>query len=190
MKVLLLDNYDSFTWNLQHYLSIAGLETEIVRNNEASADVFFNESYSGLVIGPGPCTPTDAGSLFELMDAAWLKMPILGICLGHQAIAERCGWKLIQAKAAVHGKARTIEHSGYGIFKNIPNPMQVGRYHSLIVEQTLPNSELEIHAHCDGEVMAIKHVELPIWGVQFHPESILTPDGQALIDNWVLTLNL
>lgn len=189
MKVLLFDNYDSFTWNLQHYLCMAGLEVDTVRNDEAGSEIFAKENYAGVVFGPGPCTPATAGNLFEVLETAWNELPILGICLGHQAIAEKCGWILKQARLPVHGKARLIEHSGKGIFNNIANPMKVGRYHSLVVEEPSNSSELTVEAVCEGEIMAVKHKNLPVWGVQFHPESILTPQGQLLIDNWALGLS-
>ena len=188
MRVLLFDNYDSFTWNLQHYLCIAGLEVDTVRNDEVGPEILNEKNYAGVVIGPGPCVPVTAGNLFAVLDAAWNRLPVLGICLGHQAIAEKCGWTLKQAAVPVHGKARFVRHNGDGIFRQIDNPMQVGRYHSLVVEAPQKSTELIAVGDCEGEVMAVKHTILPIWGVQFHPESILTPQGQVLINNWASEL--
>jgi anthranilate synthase/aminodeoxychorismate synthase-like glutamine amidotransferase len=188
MRVLLLDNYDSFTWNLAHYLTIAGLNVTIKRNDDADLPQNIAPEYDALVLSPGPGTPAQAGRLLEVLSFNINKLPVLGICLGHQAIGEFFGWQLCKAKVPVHGKARFIQHTQTGIFKNIENPMQVGRYHSLIVKGESLNNELEVCAMCDEEVMAIKHKNLPVWGLQFHPESILTPSGQLLINNWASEL--
>lgn len=189
MKVLLYDNYDSFTWNLVHYLQIAGLEVDTVMNDEAGPDHVLGGGYDGIVLSPGPCTPADAGMLLPVLSAAAGRMPVLGICLGHQAIGMHFGWQLSRAAVPVHGKARLVSHRGTGLFKGLPDPMQAGRYHSLIVKPDAHTaSPLMIEATCGEEVMAVRHQTLPIWGVQFHPESILTPQGQQLINNWAASL--
>ncbi len=184
MKILLLDNYDSFTWNLVHYLRIAGAEVELWRNDELEPSAM-DFKYHGMVVSPGPCTPLEAGNLMPVLNTAAGKMPILGICLGHQAIGLHFGCALKTARVPVHGKPRNIEHGGMGVFNGLPNPMQVGRYHSLVLDDIPANGPLQVTALCDGEVMAVQHRELPITGVQFHPESILTPQGQQLINNWI-----
>jgi anthranilate synthase/aminodeoxychorismate synthase-like glutamine amidotransferase len=188
MKVLLIDNYDSFTWNLVHYLTLAGAEVTVRYNDQISAADHFHAAFNGLVISPGPCTPQDAGNLMPLLSEAIGKLPILGVCLGHQALGVHFGYRLVRAASPVHGKASNIHHNGEGVFYGLPNPLQVGRYHSLILASMEEDSPLEVTAHCEGEIMGIKHKNLPIQGVQFHPESVLTPQGQDLINNWVKSL--
>jgi len=184
VKVLLYDNYDSFTWNLSHYLQMAGLEVDIVMNDQAGPEILDTYQYDGLVLSPGPCTPNEAGSLMEMVAAAAGPLPVLGICLGQQAIGMHFGWELKRAAVPVHGKARPVTHSGRGVFRGLPNPMQAGRYHSLVVMPGTNPGLLNPEAWCGEEIMAVSHREWPVWGVQFHPESILTPQGLQLIRNW------
>ena len=188
MKVLLLDNYDSFTWNLVHYLLLSGAEVTVKRNDEITMDDFSVGDYSGLVISPGPCTPEEAGLLMPILSEVAAKLPILGVCLGHQALGMHFGCRLVRAEKPVHGKAHFIDHNGEGVFKGLPNPLQVGRYHSLVLESVAEDLPLITTAHCGGEIMGIRHKTLPVQGVQFHPESVLTPQGQTLINNWVAGL--
>lgn len=188
MKVMLIDNYDSFTWNLVHYLIMGGAEVVVRRNDEVTAKEIKVGLYSGLVISPGPCTPAEAGSLMPVLSEVIDTLPILGVCLGHQALGMHFGCSLVKAAVPVHGKAHALSHTGSGVFKNLPSPMQVGRYHSLILENVPDGIPLQITADCSGEIMGIQHKTLPVQGVQFHPESVLTPHGQALINNWTCSL--
>jgi anthranilate synthase/aminodeoxychorismate synthase-like glutamine amidotransferase len=188
MKVLLIDNYDSFTWNLVHYLILSGADVTVRRNDDVDPEEILQGMYRGLVISPGPCTPGEAGRLMEVVSAVADKLPVLGVCLGHQAIGLHYGCRLVRASEPVHGKAHAVQHKGVGVFAGLPNPMQVGRYHSLVLEGILEDSPLEVIADCNGEIMGIRHKFLPVQGVQFHPESVLTPDGQALINNWTRSL--
>lgn len=188
MKVLLIDNYDSFTWNLVHYLILSGADVTVKRNDEVEPYEVMQGMYHGLVISPGPCTPEDAGRLMPVLASAAEKLPVLGVCLGHQAIGLHFGCRLVRAAEPVHGKAHTIVHKGAGVFSGLSNPMQVGRYHSLVIEGVSEDSSLEVTADCNGEIMGIRHKFLPVQGVQFHPESVLTPEGQALINNWTRSL--
>lgn len=186
MKIVFIDNFDSFTHNLIHYLKITGCEVILFHHYELFANQDSIIQAQGVVIGPGPNSPEDAGELMSfmkiLMDS---QMPILGICLGQQAIGQFFGMNLKLAQAPMHGKTSEVEHNMDSLFKNIESPMKVGRYHSLIVEQTEQSREIQILASVDQEIMAIKHTNLPVWAVQFHPESVLTPEGQTLIQNWV-----
>lgn len=185
MKFLVIDNYDSFTYNLVHYLEIAGAKTHTIFND----DPFLEEidkhltEYQGVVLSPGPCTPEKSGQLMHFIAQYCDKIPLLGVCLGMQALGEFFGWELRHAKLPMHGKTSEIVHAHHPLFNDIANPMTVARYHSLIL---IPkeNSVLETIAYCGEEVMALAHKELPIWGVQFHPESILTPQGMQLIRNF------
>jgi len=188
MKVLLVDNYDSFTWNLVHYLMLAGVNVDVRRNDEISVQDINQGNYSGLVISPGPCTPQDAGSLMPLLSQAMDKLPILGVCLGHQAIGMHFGYSLGHAAEPVHGKSHLINHDGLGVFTGLSNPMQVGRYHSLVLDSNTVDSTLLVTATCGNEIMGIRHKYLPVEGIQFHPESVLTPQGQSLINNWTASL--
>jgi anthranilate synthase/aminodeoxychorismate synthase-like glutamine amidotransferase len=185
MKVLLIDNFDSFTFNLLHYLQIAGAEVAVVRNNALTADQMNLQNFDAAVLSPGPCTPTEAGGLMDFLQLQTGRKPLLGVCLGMQAIAMHFGWILEKARLPRHGKTSLVVHSEKGIFKNISSPMQTGRYHSLVVHPPKNGTELAIEAECDGEIMAISGKDNLLWGVQFHPESILTPSGQQLINQWV-----
>ncbi len=184
MKILLLDNYDSFTFNLLHYLQNTGAEVFTVRNNEITPSQFDLVNFDAAVLSPGPCTPKDAGKLMDFVKHNLGRKPMLGVCLGMQAIGLQYGWELVKASIPVHGKSSMISHNSTGIFEGIENPMQAGRYHSLIIKQN-GETALKTDADYKGETMAVSDVSKKIWGVQFHPESILTPHGQQLIDNWV-----
>ena len=188
MKILLIDNYDSFTWNLVHYLMIAGAEVQVLRNDEIDAEAIKAGDYNGVVLSPGPCTPDEAGLLMHVLSELVHAIPILGVCLRHQASGLHFGCKLEKARKPVHGKSHKIEHTSEGVFQGLPNPMDVGRYHSLILRDIPADAPIKVTATCEGEIMGIKHTQLPIEGVQFHPESILTPQGQELINNWVKSL--
>jgi anthranilate synthase/aminodeoxychorismate synthase-like glutamine amidotransferase len=183
-RVLVLDNYDSFTYNLVQYLGELGADVDVVRNDRASVSELLERSYERCVISPGPCTPDDAGISLELarrMPEAGV--PTLGVCLGHQALAQAFGGR-VRLHPPVHGKATTIEHDGRTIFAGVPSPLTVGRYHSLVVDAQLPEC-LEESARGDGVLMAIRHRELPAEGVQFHPESVLTTEGKRLLENFL-----
>jgi anthranilate synthase/aminodeoxychorismate synthase-like glutamine amidotransferase len=184
VKVLVLDNYDSFTYNLVQYLGELRADVHVMRNDRASVDELLAGGYERCVISPGPCTPDKAGISLELarrMPEAGV--PVLGVCLGHQALAQAFGGR-VQLHPPVHGKATTIEHDGRTIFSGLSSPLTVGRYHSLVVDSELPDC-LEQSAHGDGLVMGIRHRELPAEGVQFHPESVLTDEGKRLLANFL-----
>ena len=184
MKVLVLDNYDSFTYNLVQYLGELGATVETVRNDRATVDELIDRAYDRCVVSPGPCTPDQAGITLELVRRMpEAGVPTLGVCLGHQALAQAFGgrWKL---HAPVHGKATSIEHDGRTIFDGLSSPLKVGRYHSLVVDADLPDC-LEQTARGDGVVMGVRHRELPAEGVQFHPESVLTEQGRELLSNFL-----
>ena len=184
MRVLVIDNYDSFTYNLVQYLGELGAELEVVRNDHASVDDLLIRGYDRVIVSPGPCTPNEAGiSVEAVLRFPEAGVPILGVCLGHQALVQAHGGRVIRHQP-VHGKTTTIEHDGQTIFRGLDSPLQVGRYHSLVVDPELP-SVLEQSAHGDGVVMAVRHRELPAEGVQFHPESILTEQGRELLGNFL-----
>jgi anthranilate synthase/aminodeoxychorismate synthase-like glutamine amidotransferase len=184
MRALVVDNYDSFTYNLVQYLGELGAELEVVRNDHASVDDLLLRGYDRVIISPGPCTPDQAGmSLEAVRRFPEAGIPTLGVCLGHQALVQAFGGQVIRHQP-VHGKTTTIEHDGRTIFHGLESPLQVGRYHSLVVDPKLPDA-LEGSAHGDGVVMAVRHREIPAEGVQFHPESILTDRGQQLLANFL-----
>lgn len=184
--ILVIDNYDSFTWNLVHYLEELGGRTVVIRNDEMTAEAALALKPSAVLLSPGPCTPNEAGICLELIRAAPAKLPILGVCLGHQAIGQAFGGDVISAREIRHGKLSGITHTGKGLFTGLPDQYQVVRYHSLAVKpQTLPGC-LIADAHTeDGEIMAFHHADRPVFGVQFHPESILTEHGHALLANFL-----
>ncbi|MDI6717078.1 MAG: aminodeoxychorismate/anthranilate synthase component II [Actinomycetota bacterium] len=184
--IVMIDNYDSFTFNLVQYLAELGEELIVFRNDEVSVDDILRMKPDSIVISPGPGRPADAGISIDLIKAAADKIPILGVCLGHQSIGEAFGGKVVHAGTLVHGKTSQIFHDGRTIFRGIPNPFTATRYHSLIVDkETLPSC-FEISAETkDGLIMAIRHREYPIEGVQFHPESILTSEGKAILKNFL-----
>lgn len=184
--ILLIDNYDSFTYNLFQYLSELGAETRVVRNDQISVEEIEKLSPQGIVVSPGPCTPNEAGISLSIFEKLAGKFPVLGVCLGHQSMGQAFGGKVIRAKVPMHGKVSEIHHDGKGIFRGLANPFEATRYHSLVVEkQSLPES-LEVSAWTsDGEIMGLRHKSLPVEGVQFHPESILTTEGKKLIANFL-----
>ena len=184
MKVLVVDNYDSFTYNLVQYLGELGCDLEVVRNDRASVDELLERGFDRVVVSPGPCTPNEAGMSREVTRRfPEAGVPTLGVCLGHQSMAQAFGGKVVR-HVPVHGKATEIEHDGSGLFAGLPSPLTVGRYHSLVADPDLPDS-LEVTARGGGVVMAVRHRELPALGVQFHPESVLTPDGKRLLENFL-----
>jgi anthranilate synthase component 2 len=184
--LLLIDNYDSFTYNLAQYLGELGAEVRVERNDALSVADVEKLQPRRIVISPGPCTPNEAGISLALIERVAGKIPILGVCLGHQAIGQAFGGRVVRAPKVMHGKTSPILHDGTGLFRGIPSPMQATRYHSLVVEpETLPPS-LTVNARtAEGEIMALTHQSLPVWGVQFHPESILTSDGKRLLTNFL-----
>jgi anthranilate synthase/aminodeoxychorismate synthase-like glutamine amidotransferase len=184
MNVLVLDNYDSFAYNLVQYLGELGAEVQTVRNDRASVDELLDGGFDRCVVSPGPCTPDKAGIALELVRRMpEAGVPTLGVCLGHQALAQAFGGR-VQLHAPVHGKATTIEHDGQTIFAGLSSPLTVGRYHSLVVDPQLPDC-LEQSAHGGGVVMGVRHRALPAEGVQFHPESVLTDEGRKLLANFL-----
>ncbi len=186
--VFVLDNYDSFTYNLVQYLGELGADVVVRRNDAVGVEEIGELAPSAIVLSPGPCTPKEAGVSVEAIRRWGASIPMLGVCLGHQAIGEAYGGQVVRADRVMHGKTSQIQHDGSGIFAGLPSPMQVMRYHSLIVErQTMPEA-LEIVAIASDdptEVHAVKHREHPVYGVQFHPESVMTPQGKALLENFL-----
>jgi anthranilate synthase/aminodeoxychorismate synthase-like glutamine amidotransferase len=182
--ILLVDNYDSFTYNLAHLFQELGAEVVVLRNDEIDADGAERLAPTHLVISPGPGRPRDAGASVDIVKRLGPRVPTLGVCLGHQAIVEAFGGEIASAKRLVHGKASAVSHDGRGLFSGLPNPLEAGRYHSLAAT-TVPDS-LEVCATTDdGEVMAVRHCDLPVDGIQFHPESVLTPLGPELGRNFL-----
>jgi anthranilate synthase/aminodeoxychorismate synthase-like glutamine amidotransferase len=184
--LLVIDNYDSFTYNLVQYLGELGQQVRVVRNNEVSVDDVVRMCPEAIVISPGPCTPNEAGISLEVISRLAGKIPILGVCLGHQAIGQAFGGKVIRAKEVVHGKTSRVFHDDKGLFTGLPNPFEATRYHSLIVERSSLPDCLEITAKTwDEEIMGLRHKSLPVEGVQFHPESFLTKVGKDLLRNFL-----
>ncbi|WP_366555891.1 anthranilate synthase component II [Aquibaculum sediminis] len=184
--ILLIDNYDSFTWNLYHYLGELGAEVVVHRNDALTAAEALALAPEAIVLSPGPCDPDRAGICLELIALAAGKVPLMGVCLGHQSIGQALGGRVIRAPQPLHGKMSRISHSGQGIFAGLPSPMQVTRYHSLTVEQDSLPDVLEVTARtADGVIMGLQHRELPIHGVQFHPESIASEHGHQLLRNFL-----
>ena len=184
--ILLLDNYDSFTYNLAQYLGELGCAVEVHRNDKISVEEIARRKPERIVISPGPCTPKEAGISVELIQKLAGKFAILGVCLGHQAIGEAFGGKIVRAPQLFHGKTSEIEHNGKGIFRNLPEPFTATRYHSLIVERKSLPHELAVTAETeDGIIMGLRHRRHKIVGVQFHPESVLTQPGKQLLQNFL-----
>ena len=188
--VFVLDNYDSFTYNLVQYIGELGLEVTVHRNDQITVDEIDQLHPDRIVISPGPCTPQDAGISIDLIRHFAGRVPLLGVCLGHQAIGEAFGGKVIRAANLMHGKTSSIEHDGKSIFRGIPSPMTATRYHSLIVQEKGLPTELEISATCtdrDGQrvIMGLRHRKFPVEGVQFHPESVLTDHGRQIVRNFM-----
>jgi anthranilate synthase component II len=187
MRVLVVDNYDSFTYNLVHLLEELGADVVVRLSDKLTVDGARDLRPDGLVVSPGPGRPLDAGRTLELVRALGSTTPTLGVCLGHQAIVEAFGGEIAQARALVHGKASSIEHDGRGVFAGLPREIEVGRYHSLAA--TRVPDELDVTSRTeDGEVMGVRHRTQPIEGVQFHPESVLTPDGPAMLRTFLASL--
>ena len=184
--LLMIDNYDSFTYNLVQYLGELGEEVKVARNDELTVDAIEALAPRRIVISPGPCTPNEAGVSLDLIRRFAGRVPILGVCLGHQAIGQAFGGRIVHAKTLMHGKVSSIVHRGAGVFRGIPAPFQATRYHSLAIDRERCPAELEVTAWTeDGEIMGVRHRELPVEGVQFHPESILTEHGHALLGNFL-----
>jgi anthranilate synthase/aminodeoxychorismate synthase-like glutamine amidotransferase len=184
--LLLIDNYDSFTYNLYQYLTELGTGIEVRRNDEATLEEIEAMQPDYIVVSPGPCTPNEAGLSCQILETFGPRIPTLGVCLGHQAIGQVYGGKVVRAPAPMHGKTSMMYHQGQGVFRNLPTPFEANRYHSLIVERKTLPAALEITAEtADGIIMGLRHRTYPVEGVQFHPESILTPSGKDLLRNFL-----
>jgi len=188
--ILMIDNYDSFTYNVVQYLGELGAEVVVHRNDEITLDEISRLNPEKIVISPGPCTPDEAGISMDVVKTFGAKIPILGICLGHQSIGQVLGGEVVRAREVMHGKTSMIHHTGLGVFRDLPQPFVATRYHSLIVERTTLPICLEVTAWTEhegefDEIMGLRHRELPIEGVQFHPESILTKTGHDLLRNFL-----
>lgn len=185
-RILVIDNYDSFTWNLVHYLEEIGAKTQVVRNDELSVAEALATKPDGVVLSPGPCTPNEAGICVDLIQQAPDDLPILGVCLGHQSIGAAEGGKIVTAQEIRHGKLNDIRHDGGPLFEGLPETYTVVRYHSLAIRpEDLPETLIADAFPSDGEIMAVRHTSRPVFGVQFHPESILTEHGHALLKNFL-----
>jgi anthranilate synthase/aminodeoxychorismate synthase-like glutamine amidotransferase len=188
--ILVIDNYDSFTWNLVQYLGQLGKEVQVYRNDELTPEQIADLDPEAIVISPGPCTPNEAGVSVDVIRQLGASVPILGVCLGHQSIGAAFGGRIVRADRLMHGKTSPITHNGEGIFEGLPSPLTVARYHSLVIDPTDVPDELEVVARTDEagfehEIQAVRHRSLPIWGVQFHPESIASEHGLALLQNFL-----
>ncbi|WP_292981132.1 anthranilate synthase component II [Nitrosomonas sp.] len=184
--LLMIDNYDSFTYNLVQYLGELGEDVMVVRNDEITLDAVQQLNPAGVVISPGPCTPDEAGISVDLINQFGGKVPILGVCLGHQSIGQAFGGKIVRAGKIMHGKTSPVFHDGKGVFQGMPNPFIATRYHSLVIERSSIPDCLEISAWTeDGEIMGVRHRTLPVEGVQFHPESVLSEHGHQLLGNFL-----
>ena len=188
---LMIDNYDSFTWNVVQYLGELGAEVKVVRNDEIAAEAIEALAPAKIVISPGPCTPNEAGISLEVIRRFAGRIPILGVCLGHQCIGQAFGGRIVRARQVMHGKTSLIHHAGTGVFRGLANPFQATRYHSLVIEKESCPERLEVtawtvdeHGRVD-EIMGVRHRDLALEGVQFHPESILTEHGHALLANFL-----
>lgn len=185
-RLLLIDNYDSFTYNLVQAFLVLGAEVLVYRNDQISVPEAETLQPSHLVISPGPGRPEDAGKSLDMIAAFAGKIPVLGVCLGHQSLVQHFGGSIIPAQRLMHGKTSQIEHDGKGLFAGLPQPCEVGRYHSLAADRAQIPAELEVTARAsDGEVMGVRHRDMLVAGVQFHPESVLTPEGDELLDNFL-----
>ena len=185
-KIILIDNYDSFTFNLYHYLSSLKVSVDVIRNDEITSSEILKKRYSKIVISPGPGNPNQSGNCLKIVKTLYKKMPILGVCLGHQIIGQVFGSKIIQAKKLMHGKTSKIFSKKIGILKNLPKTFDATRYHSLIIDKKTLSKDLEITAETDdGVIMAIQHKQFNIHGVQFHPESIKTKMGMKILKNFI-----
>ena len=184
--ILLIDNYDSFTWNLVHYLGQLGAEVSVIRNDAISIEEVEQRSPRAVVLSPGPCDPDKAGICLELVRRLGSRLPILGVCLGHQTIGQVYGGRVVRASAPMHGKVSLVHHSGSSVFHGLPEPFEATRYHSLVVERATLPDVLSVTAETDdGTIMGLAHKTFPVHGVQFHPESIATQHGHALLRNFL-----
>lgn len=184
--LLVIDNYDSFTFNLVQYFGTLGVEQKVFRNDEISTDEALALKPERVLISPGPCSPSEAGISIEMISAFAGKIPVFGVCLGHQSVGQHFGGKVIRADRLMHGKTSPISHNGEDLFEGLPQDLQATRYHSLLVERESFPDCLEITAEtAEGEIMGLRHRELPIWGVQFHPESIATENGMEILKNFL-----
>ena len=184
--ILVLDNYDSFTYNLVQYLGELGAEVKVIRNDEATVDEVAALQPERIVISPGPCTPNEAGISLELIRRLAGRVPILGVCLGHQAIGQAFGGKVVRARRVMHGKVSRVHHDGRGVFRDVPQDFTATRYHSLVVERaSLPPALEESAQSEDGEIMGLRHRALAVEGVQFHPEALLTEHGHKMLENFL-----
>ena len=184
--ILLIDNYDSFTWNLFHYLGELGAEVRVVRNDEITADQALKSGAQGIVLSPGPCTPNEAGICLEVIEKANGTMPILGVCLGHQAIGQVYGGAIVRAPEPMHGKLSRIHHTGRSVFRGLNNDFLATRYHSLTIDPPSMPAALDVTATSDdGVIQGVMHKSHPVHGVQFHPESIASENGHALLNNFL-----
>lgn len=184
--LLVIDNYDSFTYNLVQYFGALGIEQRVFRNDKISVEEALALRPTKVLISPGPCTPNEAGNSISIIEAFADKVPILGVCLGHQSIGQYFGGNVVRADRLMHGKTSVVKHNGKGIFAGIPNGIRIARYHSLIIERGPFPDILQIVAETDeGEIMACHHRERPIWGLQFHPESIATQNGMDILKNFI-----
>jgi anthranilate synthase component 2 len=184
--IYLIDNYDSFTFNLAHYFGELGAEVDVRRNDKVTSDAVVDADPDAIVLSPGPCTPKEAGICLDLIAKAGSTIPILGVCLGHQAIGDAFGGKVVRAPTQVHGKLSEIRHNGSGVFRGINAPFRATRYHSLVVERSSMPRDLTVTAETeDGVVMGLAHTKLPVHGVQFHPESIASEHGHLMLRNFL-----
>ena len=185
-RLLLIDNYDSFTYNLVQAFLVLGAEVDVRRNDAIDVDAALALEPTHLVISPGPGRPDDAGISLAMIEAFAPRVPVLGVCLGHQSIVQHFGGRIVQAGALMHGKTSMVEHDGNALFTDLPNPFEAGRYHSLAAEKSrMPDDLIVTATTTDDEIMGVRHRKLPVFGVQFHPESVLTADGPQLLDNFV-----
>jgi len=188
--ILVLDNYDSFTWNLVQFLGELGADLRVLRNDEATVEEIRKLAPQRIVVSPGPCTPAEAGVSVDLIRSLGPSIPLLGVCLGHQAIGEAFGGRTVRAARIMHGKTAPVRHGGVGLFQGIPNPVLVARYHSLVTDPASLPKELEVTAWSDPEefgeeIQAVRHRDFPVWGVQFHPESLFSQAGKTLLANFL-----
>ena len=188
-RLLMIDNYDSFTYNLVQYLGELGADVEVRRNDAITLAEIAERRPQGIVISPGPCTPKEAGISVPVIERFAGEIPILGVCLGHQAIGAALGGSIVRAASIMHGKTSPIHHDGRGVFRELPSPFDATRYHSLVIDRDSVPPELEVSAWTEsGEIMGVRHRSVPLEGVQFHPESILTLEGKHLLQNFLASL--
>jgi len=186
MRVTLIDNYDSFTFNLVHYIGELGADVKVWRNDEITVDEALDEKPDALVLSPGPCTPNESGICLDLVRAASATKPILGVCLGHQAIGQVFGGRVVRAPLPMHGKISRVSHNARGLFRGVNGPFHATRYHSLVIDRATAPEDLEITAEADdGLIMAVSHRDRPVHGVQFHPESIASEHGRTILKNFL-----